>query len=188
VRPGRNDPCPCGSGRKFKRCCIGDDDPTPIPPPRFVAHVEALAPRREVPLTAAERTLADQLRDEIGKLPPAIAEILVARLTASESAPMDRLIERAARLLADDAALDAKLAAMREGPRLVCRLLSSRAYTRGDLVRLLSLRGITEPGIAISDAGQQFPIVWSEGGRADLDRLQTLRTVADRVADRLPGS
>jgi uncharacterized protein YecA (UPF0149 family) len=19
--PGRNDPCPCGSGRKFKRCC-----------------------------------------------------------------------------------------------------------------------------------------------------------------------
>jgi len=22
-RPGRNDPCPCGSGRKFKRCCLG---------------------------------------------------------------------------------------------------------------------------------------------------------------------
>ena len=21
-RPGRNEPCPCGSGRKFKRCCI----------------------------------------------------------------------------------------------------------------------------------------------------------------------
>jgi len=20
-KPGRNDPCPCGSGRKFKRCC-----------------------------------------------------------------------------------------------------------------------------------------------------------------------
>jgi len=20
-RPGRNDPCPCGSGRKFKQCC-----------------------------------------------------------------------------------------------------------------------------------------------------------------------
>jgi uncharacterized protein len=19
--PGRNDPCPCGSGRKFKKCC-----------------------------------------------------------------------------------------------------------------------------------------------------------------------
>jgi SWIM/SEC-C metal-binding protein len=21
-RVGRNDPCPCGSGRKFKRCCV----------------------------------------------------------------------------------------------------------------------------------------------------------------------
>src|SRR5439155_22872781 len=21
--PGRNDPCPCGSGRKYKRCCAG---------------------------------------------------------------------------------------------------------------------------------------------------------------------
>jgi hypothetical protein len=21
VRPGRNDPCPCGSGKKYKRCC-----------------------------------------------------------------------------------------------------------------------------------------------------------------------
>lgn len=23
VKIGRNDPCPCGSGKKFKRCCIG---------------------------------------------------------------------------------------------------------------------------------------------------------------------
>lgn len=23
VRAGRNDPCPCGSGLKFKKCCIG---------------------------------------------------------------------------------------------------------------------------------------------------------------------
>jgi hypothetical protein len=22
-KPGRNDPCPCGSGRKYKRCCLG---------------------------------------------------------------------------------------------------------------------------------------------------------------------
>lgn len=21
--PGRNDPCPCGSGKKFKQCCLG---------------------------------------------------------------------------------------------------------------------------------------------------------------------
>ena len=23
VRAGRNDPCPCGSGKKFKKCCLG---------------------------------------------------------------------------------------------------------------------------------------------------------------------
>lgn len=22
-KPGRNEPCPCGSGRKFKKCCAG---------------------------------------------------------------------------------------------------------------------------------------------------------------------
>lgn len=22
-RAGRNEPCPCGSGRKFKKCCLG---------------------------------------------------------------------------------------------------------------------------------------------------------------------
>lgn len=25
VKAGRNDPCPCGSGRKFKRCCLNAD-------------------------------------------------------------------------------------------------------------------------------------------------------------------
>ncbi len=23
---GRNDPCPCGSGRKYKQCCLGKSD------------------------------------------------------------------------------------------------------------------------------------------------------------------
>lgn len=23
AKPGRNDPCPCGSGRKYKHCCLG---------------------------------------------------------------------------------------------------------------------------------------------------------------------
>ena len=25
-KPGRNDPCPCGSGRKYKRCCLPIDE------------------------------------------------------------------------------------------------------------------------------------------------------------------
>ena len=26
---GRNDPCPCGSGQKYKKCCLGQDSTTP---------------------------------------------------------------------------------------------------------------------------------------------------------------
>lgn len=25
-KPGRNDPCPCGSGKKYKRCCLPTDE------------------------------------------------------------------------------------------------------------------------------------------------------------------
>jgi hypothetical protein len=32
-RPGRNDPCPCGSGRKYKRCCLDRDRGAPPPGP-----------------------------------------------------------------------------------------------------------------------------------------------------------
>lgn len=33
---GRNDPCPCGSGRKFKRCCL----PSPFPVERITNEQE----------------------------------------------------------------------------------------------------------------------------------------------------
>jgi len=36
---GRNDPCPCGSGRKFKTCCLDKQDS--VPPDRGTARVSA---------------------------------------------------------------------------------------------------------------------------------------------------
>jgi len=29
MKPGRNDPCPCGSGRKYKHCCLGQQPEAP---------------------------------------------------------------------------------------------------------------------------------------------------------------
>lgn len=34
--PGRNDPCPCGSGKKFKKCCFGNDPASATPSARAV--------------------------------------------------------------------------------------------------------------------------------------------------------
>ena len=28
VKVGRNEPCPCGSGRKYKRCCLNKESKT----------------------------------------------------------------------------------------------------------------------------------------------------------------
>jgi hypothetical protein len=32
VKIGRNDPCPCGSGKKYKRCCLPRQPSTPSAP------------------------------------------------------------------------------------------------------------------------------------------------------------
>ena len=45
---GRNDPCPCGSGKKFKKCCLGsprkklvtEETETKTPKSKFLAYVE----------------------------------------------------------------------------------------------------------------------------------------------------
>ena len=26
AKPGRNDPCPCGSGKKYKKCCLATEE------------------------------------------------------------------------------------------------------------------------------------------------------------------
>jgi hypothetical protein len=38
ARPGRNDPCHCGSGRKYKQCCLEKDEAA-----TRAAHAKAVA-------------------------------------------------------------------------------------------------------------------------------------------------
>ena len=38
ARPGRNEPCACGSGRKYKQCCLDKDETE-----ARAAHAKALA-------------------------------------------------------------------------------------------------------------------------------------------------
>jgi len=53
IKTGRNDPCPCGSGHKYKRCCLPKDQ---------AADSAALAAATE--LRAAEQKQIEALLDE----------------------------------------------------------------------------------------------------------------------------
>jgi len=36
MKTGRNEPCPCGSGSKYKKCCLKPAQPTPKAKPTYV--------------------------------------------------------------------------------------------------------------------------------------------------------
>jgi hypothetical protein len=55
-RPGRNEPCHCGSGKKYKQCCLDKDEKA-----ASAARAEASA-KAETPDAAAEDTSAKPKR------------------------------------------------------------------------------------------------------------------------------
>jgi hypothetical protein len=49
VRPGRNEPCRCGSGRKYKHCCLEKDDKKAAAARAKAAKEPAAPPSEEAP-------------------------------------------------------------------------------------------------------------------------------------------
>ena len=62
---GRNDPCHCGSGKKYKQCCLGKDEET-ARAARAKAAAEAPAPSAE-PARVRPRALPRTRRDSPGR-------------------------------------------------------------------------------------------------------------------------
>ena len=59
---GRNDPCPCGSGKKYKRCCLGSEvDPAVAPRNTKAALIAAAVAALVVIAVALTRTVNDAL-------------------------------------------------------------------------------------------------------------------------------
>ncbi len=54
-RPGRNDPCPCGSGSKYKKCCIEKDEAARVAAAATQAAAAAAAPAAQAPAGMATR-------------------------------------------------------------------------------------------------------------------------------------
>ena len=73
AKPGRNDPCPCGSGNKYKKCCLAKEE---------AVEREQLA---KAEARRAESAAAHRL--QLGEVRAAIA----ARLSGAEDADDDEL-------------------------------------------------------------------------------------------------
>ena len=58
-RPGRNEPCHCGSGRKYKQCCLEKDERA-ASEARAKAAAEAPVPSPEAHAAAATRAPKNQ--------------------------------------------------------------------------------------------------------------------------------
>ncbi|HEY5610702.1 MAG TPA: SEC-C metal-binding domain-containing protein, partial [Thermoanaerobaculia bacterium] len=63
---GRNDPCPCGSGRKYKKCCAGREET--VAPPSRVEQFQKLASQGK---KAQDRIFEELRPSELVRLDPA---------------------------------------------------------------------------------------------------------------------
>lgn len=85
---GRNDPCPCGSGKKYKQCCLAKDQ----------AAASAERAKRPVVSPPARATLADILQidddtDQLTEASNAVVDMVRAgELDAAEQAANDLLV------------------------------------------------------------------------------------------------
>jgi SEC-C motif len=92
-RVGRNEPCPCGSGRKAKRCCGVERGPSDESLARaFLAHAGREAAGDLFRISDAE---LDELLDEILNL-PMLDLSLHAQLPELASPPLERLCQAVA--------------------------------------------------------------------------------------------
>jgi len=114
VKTGRNDPCPCGSGRKYKRCCLGKSEAAQAPrsEPISPAVTADMIPRMgdEAGVERETKRLAALLRDDpdleslrfspetVSRLMERRRETLVAAREADRSYELDRLATECSRL------------------------------------------------------------------------------------------
>src|ERR1035441_7726719 len=67
MKAGRNDPCPCGSGKKYKKCCLPKDQLIPMAPPPIAEAPEPIADPVEDDWQEAE-TLDEVEAEEPGNI------------------------------------------------------------------------------------------------------------------------
>jgi tetratricopeptide (TPR) repeat protein len=67
---GRNEPCPCGSGKKYKRCCLADQDTQPMHnfnPVQFKLEMEKMMRQMSKIAETKEMSMEEMNRFMVGK-------------------------------------------------------------------------------------------------------------------------
>lgn len=173
MKPGRNDPCPCGSGKKYKHCCARDDAAA-SPMLHLLGHdtrsqVQALAAqaiRRSVPWEADVTPVPMRIESEPAARGAAImlaAEGLVLYSELELHPPSDA--EGVAALLVD--AMDKVLARDGAAPSMV---RVRHPDVAAQLGRMLRQRGVTDVA-----ASPQLPMLdeFAAGLRRHMSGLST---------------
>jgi tetratricopeptide (TPR) repeat protein len=110
-KPGRNDPCPCGSGNKYKKCCLAKDaaaeraalvDARARRDERAAAHRHEPAAAHRLPVDELMAEVATRLRmaehedayeDELDAASNAVVQLVrAAKLDEAEAAARDLLV------------------------------------------------------------------------------------------------
>ena len=207
ARSGRNDPCWCGSGRKYKLCHLGATETPPLPDRvgwlcrKAVNFLERYGPTAEddVFAVATARALDP---DDTSSIADAFGDPIVMDLTLTEGGWFERFLEERGPLLPDDELLLAQSWMLVE--RTVYEVLEARPGESVDLrdlrtgdklnVRERTFSRETRPGAlvcarAVPDGsshqfvGGLFPVTpGTEGAVLDLLDEGDPETIADHVA------
>jgi uncharacterized protein len=89
MKIGRNDPCHCGSGKKYKQCCMVKDAPGGSTKKKFKA-TWLSGPK---PVNLIERTFGEAINQANEEKPHTTPKYLQNFLPASEELPMEKLPE-----------------------------------------------------------------------------------------------
>ena len=91
-KPGRNDPCPCGSGQKYKRCCM-DKDQAAEHATLAAAQAERAAMQEEQRARLEDLAAAMEEADELDAASNSVVDLIHAgRLDEAEQAARDLLV------------------------------------------------------------------------------------------------
>jgi hypothetical protein len=188
VLVGRNDPCPCGSGKKYKKCHLGSElpmareaptsAPKPAPPPP--------ARREPKPTPAVSDALAREVSAACDELPPDIVDHFAQLLSRADDGDAASPVSAIARALADAAHLDALFGAPTLADRIVLSLLHRAPHRRRELAAALALTGHDEPGEALRASLRRWPVAMrSIPGHPEHDDIFLFAPVRRRLRARL---